>query len=128
MCRRQAIEDMAIDFSKVLNPEQCAAATAGDGPILVEWAGGLSGGKPTGEAVLALHSPEAIVEGRPMEMGIGGVLVLDFDDAIVVSECMVRGKTVAPGTYTAKDGWIRGRGSVVVCPLADDEDESRVQD
>ena len=26
---------MAIDFSKVLNPEQCAAATAGDGPILV---------------------------------------------------------------------------------------------
>lgn len=45
-----------IDFSKVLNPEQCAAATAGNGPILVLAAAG------TGKTRTLVHRVAYLVE------------------------------------------------------------------
>ena len=60
---------MAIDFSKVLNPEQCAAATAADGPILVLAAAG------TGKTRTLVHRVAYLVEkGVPPER----ILLLTF--------------------------------------------------
>ena len=60
---------MAIDFSKVLNPEQCAAATAPDGPMLVLAAAG------TGKTRTLVHRVAYLVEkGVPPER----ILLLTF--------------------------------------------------
>jgi DNA helicase-2/ATP-dependent DNA helicase PcrA len=47
---------MMTDFSKLLNPEQCAAATAGDGPILVLAAAG------TGKTRTLVHRVAYLIE------------------------------------------------------------------
>lgn len=47
---------MATDFSKLLNPEQCAAATAGDGPLLVLAAAG------TGKTRTLVHRVAYLIE------------------------------------------------------------------
>ena len=53
-----------IDFSKVLNREQCAAATAPDGPLLVLAAAG------TGKTRTLVHRVAYLVEkGVPPEIG-----------------------------------------------------------
>jgi len=57
------------DFSKLLNPEQCAAATAGDGPLLVLAAAG------TGKTRTLVHRVAFLVErGVPAER----ILLLTF--------------------------------------------------
>ena len=57
------------DFSKLLNPEQCAAATAGDGPLLVLAAAG------TGKTRTLVHRVAYLVErGVPAER----ILLLTF--------------------------------------------------
>ena len=58
-----------IDFAKVLNPEQCAAATAPDGPLLVLAAAG------TGKTRTLVHRVAYLVEqGVPAER----ILLLTF--------------------------------------------------
>lgn len=47
---------MATDFSKLLNPEQCAAATAGEGPLLVLAAAG------TGKTRTLVHRVAYLIE------------------------------------------------------------------
>ena len=44
------------DFSKLLNPQQCAAATAGDGPLLVLAAAG------TGKTRTLVHRVSYLIE------------------------------------------------------------------
>ena len=44
------------DFSKLLNPEQCAAATAGEGPLLVLAAAG------TGKTRTLVHRVAYLIE------------------------------------------------------------------
>ena len=57
------------DFSKLLNPEQCAAATAGDGPVLVLAAAG------TGKTRTLVHRVAYLIEnGTPAER----ILLLTF--------------------------------------------------
>ena len=57
------------DFSKLLNPEQCAAATAGDGPLLVLAAAG------TGKTRTLVHRVAFLVEqGVPADR----ILLLTF--------------------------------------------------
>ena len=61
-------EDMT-DFSKLLNPEQCAAATAGEGPLLVLAAAG------TGKTRTLVHRVAYLIEqGVPPER----ILLLTF--------------------------------------------------
>ena len=60
---------MATDFSKLLNPEQCAAATAADGPLLVLAAAG------TGKTRTLVHRVAYLIEqGVPAER----ILLLTF--------------------------------------------------
>ena len=60
---------MATDFSKLLNPEQCAAATAGEGPLLVLAAAG------TGKTRTLVHRVAYLIEqGVPAER----ILLLTF--------------------------------------------------
>ena len=57
------------DFSKLLNPEQCAAATAGDGPLLVLAAAG------TGKTRTLVHRVAFLIEnGIPADR----ILLLTF--------------------------------------------------
>ena len=78
---------MAIDFSKVLNPEQCAAATAGDGPILVLAAAG------TGKTRTLVHRVAYLVEkGVPPER----ILLLTFTNR-AANEMLERAQRVVPG-------------------------------
>ena len=78
---------MAIDFSKVLNPEQCAAATAADGPILVLAAAG------TGKTRTLVHRVAYLVEkGVPPER----ILLLTFTNR-AANEMLERAQRVVPG-------------------------------
>ena len=63
------MEKVLTDFSKLLNPEQCAAATAGDGPLLVLAAAG------TGKTRTLVHRVAYLIEqGVPAER----ILLLTF--------------------------------------------------
>ena len=75
------------DFSKVLNPEQCAAATAGDGPILVLAAAG------TGKTRTLVHRVAYLVEkGVSPER----ILLLTFTNR-AANEMLERAQRVVPG-------------------------------
>ena len=72
------------DFSKLLNPEQCAAATAGDGPLLVLAAAG------TGKTRTLVHRVAYLVEqGVPPER----ILLLTFTNR-AAREMMERAEKV----------------------------------
>ena len=78
---------MAIDFSKVLNPEQCAAATAPDGPMLVLAAAG------TGKTRTLVHRVAYLVEkGVPPER----ILLLTFTNR-AAREMLERAQRVISG-------------------------------
>ena len=78
---------MAIDFSKVLNPEQCAAATAPDGPMLVLAAAG------TGKTRTLVHRVAYLVEkGVPPER----ILLLTFTNR-AANEMLERAQRVVSG-------------------------------
>ncbi len=75
------------DFSKVLNPEQCAAATAADGPLLVLAAAG------TGKTRTLVHRVAYLVEeGVPPER----ILLLTFTNR-AAREMLERAQRVVPG-------------------------------
>lgn len=76
-----------IDFAKVLNPEQCAAATAPDGPMLVLAAAG------TGKTRTLVHRVAYLVEqGVPPER----ILLLTFTNR-AAREMLERAETLVPG-------------------------------
>lgn len=76
-----------IDFAKVLNPEQCAAATAPDGPMLVLAAAG------TGKTCTLVHRVAYLVEqGVPPER----ILLLTFTNR-AAREMLERAETLVPG-------------------------------
>ena len=76
-----------IDFAKVLNPEQCAAATASDGPMLVLAAAG------TGKTRTLVHRVAYLVEnGVPPER----ILLLTFTNR-AAREMLERAETLVPG-------------------------------
>ena len=76
-----------IDFAKVLNPEQCAAATAPDGPMLVLAAAG------TGKTRTLVHRVAYLVErGVPPER----ILLLTFTNRAA------REMLAAPSTTCAR--------------------------
>lgn len=75
------------DFAKVLNPEQCAAATASDGPMLVLAAAG------TGKTRTLVHRVAYLVErGVPPER----ILLLTFTNR-AAREMLERAETLVPG-------------------------------
>ena len=75
------------DFAKVLNPEQCAAATAPDGPMLVLAAAG------TGKTRTLVHRVAYLVErGVPPER----ILLLTFTNR-AAREMLERAETLVPG-------------------------------
>ena len=76
-----------IDFANVLNPEQCAAATAPDGPMLVLAAAG------TGKTRTLVHRVAYLVErGVPPER----ILLLTFTNR-AAREMLERAETLVPG-------------------------------
>ena len=76
-----------IDFAKVLNPEQCAAATAPDGPMLVLAAAG------TGKTRTLVHRVAYLVErGVPPER----ILLLTFTNR-AAREMLERAENLVPG-------------------------------
>ena len=76
-----------IDFKKALNPEQCAAATAPDGPMLVLAAAG------TGKTRTLVHRVAYLVEqGVPPER----ILLLTFTNR-AAREMLERAETLVPG-------------------------------
>ena len=76
-----------IDFEKVLNPEQCAAATAPDGPMLVLAAAG------TGKTRTLVHRVAYLVEnGVPPER----ILLLTFTNR-AAREMLERAEQLVPG-------------------------------
>ena len=82
------------DFSKLLNPEQCSAATAGDGPILVLAAAG------TGKTRTLVHRVACLVErGVPADR----ILLLTFTNRAA--------REMLPSHQTSQtiDGGTRGR-------------------
>lgn len=83
------------DFSKLLNPEQCAAATAGDGPILVLAAAG------TGKTRTLVHRVAYLVEkGVPADR----ILLLTFTNR-AAKEMLDRAKqVVGPNVETIWSG------------------------
>ena len=75
------------DFSKLLNPEQCAAATAGDGPLLVLAAAG------TGKTRTLVHRVAYLVErGVPAER----ILLLTFTNRAAREMLERAGKVIGP--------------------------------
>ena len=75
------------DFAKVLNPEQCAAATAPDGPMLVLAAAG------TGKTRTLVHRVAYLVEkGVPPER----ILLLTFTNR-AAREMLERAESLVPG-------------------------------
>ncbi|HRU70159.1 MAG TPA: UvrD-helicase domain-containing protein [Kiritimatiellia bacterium] len=76
------------DYSKLLNPEQCEAATAGDGPLLVLAAAG------TGKTRTLVYRVAYLVERgeRP-----DGLLLLTFTNR-AAREMLERAKEVAGNT------------------------------
>ncbi len=75
------------DFAQVLNPEQCAAATAADGPMLVLAAAG------TGKTRTLVHRVAYLVEnGVPPER----ILLLTFTNR-AAREMLERAETLVPG-------------------------------
>ena len=78
---------VVTDFSKVLNPEQCAAATAADGPMLVLAAAG------TGKTRTLVHRVAYLVEkGIPPER----ILLLTFTNR-AAREMLERAQNLVPG-------------------------------
>ena len=76
-----------IDFARVLNPEQCAAATASDGPMLVLAAAG------TGKTRTLVHRVAYLVEhGVPPER----ILLLTFTNR-AAREMLERAEDLVPG-------------------------------
>lgn len=76
-----------IDFKKALNPEQCAAATAPDGPMLVLAAAG------TGKTRTLVHRVAYLVEeGVPPAR----ILLLTFTNR-AAREMLARAETLVPG-------------------------------
>lgn len=76
-----------IDFQKVLNPEQCAAATASDGPMLVLAAAG------TGKTRTLVHRVAYLVEhGVPASR----ILLLTFTNK-AAKEMLNRAEALVPG-------------------------------
>ncbi|MCR5413774.1 MAG: ATP-dependent helicase [Kiritimatiellae bacterium] len=83
------------DFSKLLNPEQCAAATAGDGPILVLAAAG------TGKTRTLVHRVAYLVEkGVPAER----ILLLTFTNRAAREMLDRAAKVVGPAVSTIWSG------------------------
>ncbi len=83
-----------IDFAKVLNPEQCAAATAGDGPMLVLAAAG------TGKTRTLVHRVAYLVEkGIPPER----ILLLTFTNR-AAREMLERAAQLVPGVDAIHSG------------------------
>ena len=79
------------DFSRLLNPEQCAAATAGDGPILVLAAAG------TGKTRTLVHRVAFLLErGVPAER----ILLLTFTNR-AAREMIERAEGVSGGAVSA---------------------------
>jgi len=75
------------DFSRLLNPEQCSAATAGDGPILVLAAAG------TGKTRTLVHRVACLVErGVPADR----ILLLTFTNRAAREMLERAGKVVGP--------------------------------
>ena len=83
------------DFSKLLNPEQCAAATAGDGPILVLAAAG------TGKTRTLVHRVAYLVEqGVPADR----ILLLTFTNRAAREMLERAEKVVGPEVSTIWSG------------------------
>lgn len=83
------------DFTKLLNPEQCAAATAGDGPILVLAAAG------TGKTRTLVHRVAYLVEcGIPADR----ILLLTFTNKAAKEMLDRAGKVVGPDVATIWSG------------------------
>lgn len=79
------------DFSKLLNPEQCAAATAGDGPLLVLAAAG------TGKTRTLVHRVAYLIEnGVPAER----ILLLTFTNR-AAREMLDRAKALSGDAVTS---------------------------
>jgi len=117
------------DFSKLLNPEQCAAATAGDGPLLVLAAAG------TGKTRTLVHRVACLIErGVPAER----ILLLTFTNR-AAKEMLERakqvvGEAVAPiwsGTFHSICArLLRRYGSALGFPpgfrILDEEDQKKL--
>ncbi len=83
------------DFSRLLNPEQCAAATAGEGPLLVLAAAG------TGKTRTLVHRVAYLIEkGVPAER----ILLLTFTNRAAREMLDRAGKVVGPKVSTIWSG------------------------